>query len=184
MYVDNETGIIYVRDTTDPTKWNPINGPASKGSLTGNGAISITNGKDILFADAVVRVNGGTKGQVLSSNGADDATWVTPSTPALKVVHVGGAGTLDFANDFTIINATGGNGIVNFTLPTPTDAALIGKVYSIKRADTDSNAIVKIVTASGTIDETDTQMTLGESGTVQIILESVTPVKWQVISKY
>ncbi|MCV9928543.1 hypothetical protein OIU83_12820, partial [Flavobacterium sp. LS1R49] len=155
-----------------------------KGSLTGSGAISITNGTDILYADAVVRVNGGTKGQVLTSNGTDDSTWTTLSAAALKIAHVSGGGTLDFANDFTLINAVGFTGIVNFILPTPTDPVLIGKVYNIKRTDADSNAIVKIVAASGIIDVNDTEMTLGEASTVQLMLESVAPVRWLLVYKF
>ncbi|KQB40125.1 hypothetical protein RC62_809 [Flavobacterium aquidurense] len=129
-------------------------------------------------------MNGGTKGQVLTSNGADDATWSNAGTNAIKIARIDGAGRLDFVNDLTIINAASSNGTIQFILPTTEDTGLIGKIFSIKRADANNGAIVKIVAESGTIEETDTQMTLGETNTVQITIESVAPMKWQIISKF
>ncbi|PIF29946.1 hypothetical protein CLU81_0331 [Flavobacterium sp. 9] len=51
MYIDNTTGIIYVRDTNDPTKWIPINGKDGKDGISG--APGLAGGKGIPGASGV-----------------------------------------------------------------------------------------------------------------------------------
>ncbi|MCA1919810.1 MAG: hypothetical protein LDL38_10455, partial [Flavobacterium piscis] len=170
--------------------WVKINNDATgKGSLTSqDGLITIGGtaaGTDILFADAALKINGGAKGQVLTTTDDDGKVeWKNPVSNKLSVLRISSSTTLNIDTDnVVIIDASAVTGNLTLTLPTVTDPLLVGKVFSIKRVDTNDDAFVKVSVSSGTIDEADVKMTIGQSNSYQLILESVAPLKWQTLSK-
>jgi len=201
--VKDTNGDIYAYVGTDKTvagrdaewvakspSWVKINNDATgKGSLTSqDGLITIGGtaaGTDILFADAALKINGGAKGQVLTTTDDDGKVeWKNPVSNKLSVLRISSSTTLNIDTDnVVIIDASAVTGNLTLTLPTVTDPLLVGKVFSIKRVDTNDDAFVKVSVSSGTIDEADVKMTIGQSNSYQLILESVAPLKWQTLSK-
>jgi len=201
--VKDTNGDIYAYVGTDKTvagrdaewvakspSWVKINNDATgKGSLTSqDGLITIGGtaaGTDILFADAALKINGGAKGQVLTTTDDDGKVeWKNPVSNKLSVLRISSSTTLNIDTDnVIIIDASAVTGNLTLTLPTVTDPLLVGKVFSIKRVDTNDDAFVKVSVSSGTIDEADVKMTIGQSNSYQLILESVAPLKWQTLSK-
>jgi hypothetical protein len=70
MYIDNTTGVIYVRDTTDPAKWVPINGKDGKDGI--NGAPGLAGGIGVPGVGGVTPADGIT-------------TWIDSSTGTIYV---------------------------------------------------------------------------------------------------
>ncbi|MFC4476356.1 hypothetical protein ACFO3N_04705, partial [Flavobacterium chungangensis] len=183
-----DTQKFYYKDANGDDQEISINDAIAKADLTtttSDTVLKVTGTKATLVAATVDLVPSVNKGDVLTTTAAG-VEWKAPQNNKMNIRRITANGQLDETSDsIIVIDGSATSGTINLNLPgSITDDSMIGKVFSIKRADANDNATVKIVATGGTIDETDTTITLGLTNTVQIVIESIAPLKWQVLSKF
>lgn len=125
----------------------------------------------------------------LNPGSTSDKIVVVNTDGVLKTISQTSGGTMrirrtfastaivDATDDVLLVDASNATGNIIITVPASISA---GRVFTIKRVDI-GNVTVTIQFTSGTIDETDTYITVGNKVTYQIITEGQN--KWQTISR-
>ena len=117
--------------------------------------------------------NYGTSGQVLTSSGNGVPTWSTISGTT-NVTNKTANYTLTTTDGSVFCNATGGA----FTITLPTAVSAGGKIYSIKKTDSSTNAVVVGTTSSQTIDGNLTQSLAIQNAWITVQSDGA---NWQII---
>ena len=176
------------KNTTIDLDLNKVKTDLATGTLSGNGVVGVVTGNNTLLSNASVRINPGTSGQVLTTNASGTVLWQAPSK-TLAISRITSSSTINiFADDVVLIDATtAGSGTITLNLPVSGPIPiLIGKVFTVKRVDTNSAATVRISSGvDGRIDDSQTLVLLDSKNSYQLIVEAVAPYyRYQILAKY
>ncbi|CAA9198026.1 hypothetical protein FLA105534_01926 [Flavobacterium bizetiae] len=176
------------KNTTIDLDINKVKTDLATGTLSGTGVIGIDTGSNALLKNANIKINPGTSGQILTTNAAGSVVWNTPfKTSAIKRIRATADINIIFDEVILIDASSAGSGTIEFHLPASGPLPiLIGKVFAVKRVDSNSTAKVQVVSGrNATIDETQTIIDLNPKEAYQFIIEAVAPFyKYQILAKY
>jgi len=175
------------RNTTINLDLNKVKTDLAKGNLSGTGVLDVVTGDNALLNNATIRINPGRSGEILTTTTAGTVLWQPPvKTLAIKKITV--SQSINIITDEVVLIDASASGSSKIFLTLPFSGAvpfLIGKVFTVKRIDSNRAATVEILAGTNAIDETQSSIDLNPKESYQFIIESVAPFyKYQIIAKF